>query len=208
MPDDGGATVLAAGRELGRLGLPIRGRHNLVNALAAVAVGIELGVPFGQTAGALGGFGGVGRRYEERGEHSGVLVVDDYGHHPTEIAATLQVTRSTGRPVAVLFQPHRYSRTQRFHREFADALAMADKVALLPIYPASESPIAGVDSGLIAEAMQAKGLSDVTVLENAEAVPRWLDSMVQRGDLLLTTGAGDIGRMVDGICAHLDRRDA
>ncbi len=208
VPDDGGATVLAAGRELGRLELPIRGRHNLVNALAAVAVGIELGVPFGQTAAALGGFGGVGRRYEERGEHSGVLVVDDYGHHPTEIAATLQVTRSTGRPVAVLFQPHRYSRTQRFHREFADALAMADKVALLPIYPASESPIAGVDSGLIAEAMQAKGLSDVTVLENAEAVPRWLDSMVQRGDLLLTTGAGDIGRMVDGICAHLDRRDA
>lgn len=207
VPDSEGAMVMAGGRELGRLQLQLPGRHNLVNALAAVAVGIELGIPFGQASAALAGFSGVGRRYERHGEHGGVEVVDDYGHHPTEIAATLQVARETGRPVAVLFQPHRYSRTRRFHREFADALAMAARVALLPVYSAGEDPIEGVDSGLIAADMAAKGLDGFEVLDGPDDVERWLDEQVRGGDLLLTTGAGDIGRMVGGICAHLDRRE-
>jgi len=200
------AVVYAANHELGRLELQLAGRHNLNNALAAVAVGMELGVPFGQIARALAGFAGVGRRYEDHGEHGGVHVIDDYGHHPTEVAATMQVALVSGRPVSVLFQPHRYSRTQYFCEQFADALAGAERVGLLPVYAAGEAPIAGVDSGLIAEAMARKGLSGVTLLDDASAITGWLDTVVATGDLLLTLGAGDIGRCVGDVCAHLDGR--
>ncbi|MDO9170212.1 MAG: UDP-N-acetylmuramate--L-alanine ligase, partial [bacterium] len=201
----GAATVLAGGRELGRLELRLRGRHNLTNALAAVAVGMELGVPFAQAARALGGFAGVGRRYQEHGEPGGVRVVDDYGHHPTEIAATLAVARDEGRRVVVLFQPHRYSRTLRFAGEFADALAAADVVGLLPVYAASEEPLPGADSGLIATALARKGRDAVSLLAGADDVERWLDATVIPGDLLVTLGAGDIGRLVEPICGHLAR---
>ncbi len=200
------AIVYSGSRELGRLELKLAGRHNLNNALAAVAVGMELGVPFGQISRALAGFAGVGRRYEDHGEHGGVYVIDDYGHHPTEVAATLQVARTEGRRVVVLFQPHRYSRTQHFCEQFADALAGADHVGLLPVYAASEAPIEGVDSAMIAEAMARKGLTDVTVLDGPTVPTGWLDATVGEGDLLLTLGAGDIGRRVVAICEHLDGR--
>lgn len=200
------ATVFAHGRELGPLELRLRGRHNLVNALAAVAVGMELGVSFGQIAAGLARFAGVGRRFEERGEHGGVRVVDDYGHHPTEIGATLQVACDTGRRVAVLFQPHRYTRTARFRHEFADALAVADTVALLPVYAASEEPQPGVDSGLIVSGLRDKGLTGAALVEDLDEVRSWLDAAVRPGDLLLTLGAGDIGRLVEPICGHLDTR--
>ncbi len=200
------AAVLVGGRELGEIRLQVPGRHNLVNALAALAVGMELGVPFGQAAEALRNFGGVGRRYEIRGEFGGVEVVDDYGHHPTELAATLAVAREQGRRLVVLFQPHRYTRTRRFRKEFADALAVADAVGLLPVYAASEEPIAEVGSHLIAEEMAAKGLDIVSLLAGPDELATWLDAHVRPGDLLLTTGAGDIGRMVDDICSHLEGR--
>ncbi|MBU1073760.1 UDP-N-acetylmuramate--L-alanine ligase, partial [bacterium] len=209
VPDDEramSATVLVGEREMGRLQLRLAGRHNLSNALAAVAVGMELGVPFGQTAQALAGFAGVGRRYEDRGEHGGVLVVDDYGHHPTELAATLRVARTSGRRVVVLFQPHRFTRTRHFHAQFAAALAAADHVGLLPVYAASEEPLVGVDSGLIAGAMARLGFAAVDLLEGADAIDRWLDDRLEPGDLLVTLGAGDIGRRVAGICGHLDGR--
>jgi len=200
------AEITARDEVLGHLRLPVRGAHNLQNALAAVAVGRELGIDFSRTAAALAAFGGVGRRCEERGEHGGVLVVDDYGHHPTEIGATLEVARSFERPVVVLFQPHRFSRTAHFRREFADALAGADRVGLLPVYAASEDPIPGVDSDLIATALQEKGLATVEVLAGPETVNDWLDRTVMPGDVLFTLGAGDIGRLVAPICAHLDTR--
>ncbi|MBK9302735.1 MAG: UDP-N-acetylmuramate--L-alanine ligase [bacterium] len=204
----GAATVLAGGRELGRLELRLRGRHNLANALAAVAVGMELGVPFALAARALGGFAGVGRRYQEHGEPGGVRVVDDYGHHPTEIAATLAVARDEGRRLVVLFQPHRFSRTLRFADEFADALAAADAVGLLPVYAASEEPLPGVGSGLIAAALARKGREATALLEGPDDVARWLDATVAAGDLLVTLGAGDIGRLVGPVCEHLARRGA
>jgi len=209
VPDDASAdkaTVYAGERELGRLELQLAGHHNLNNALAAVAVGMELGVPFGQIARALADFPGVGRRYETHGEHGGVRVVDDYGHHPTELAATLRVARASGRRVVALFQPHRYSRTRHFCAEFADVLSAADRVGLLPVYAASEAPIAGVDSGIIAEAMSRQGHADVDLLADLDGIPAWLDARVEAGDLLLTLGAGDIGRRVAGICTHLDGR--
>jgi len=200
------AEVWADGESVGRLQLPVRGRHNLLNGLAAVAVGRELQVSFADIAAALGSFQGVGRRCEERGEHGGVLVLDDYGHHPTEILATLQVARSFGRRVVVLFQPHRYSRTARFKREFADALAGADCVALLPVYAASEQPLPGVESDLILAGLREKWMERLIMLDGPDAVPAWLDDEVAAQDLLLVLGAGDIGRLVDPICRHLAAR--
>ncbi len=198
--------VHAFGEELGTIELPVRGSHNLRNALAAVAVGLELGVDFASIARGLSGFRGVGRRCENRGVHGDVLVLDDYGHHPTEIQATMEVARSFDRRVAVLFQPHRYSRTRRFQREFADSLAGADTVALLPVYAASEVDPGDVTSDLIADGLREKDAGVVTVLASPRDVPAWLDDQVQSGDLLLTLGAGDIGRLVDTITSHLDER--
>ncbi len=208
-PDPG--AIMAAGEvhrggeRLGRLELRLRGRHNLQNALAAVAVGLDLGMPFATVAEALAGFEGVGRRCEAHGEPGGVLVLDDYGHHPTEIAATLEVARSYGRRVVVLFQPHRYTRTARFEREFGDALSGVDAIGLLPVYPAGEKPLEGVGSELILARLQAKGLP-ASLLSGPEGVPAWLDATVRPGDLLLTLGAGDVGRLVEPICEHLSRR--
>jgi UDP-N-acetylmuramate--alanine ligase len=193
-------------RALGTLRLPVRGRHNLQNALAAVAVGTELGITWPEIKSGLADFQGVKRRCEERGEHGGVLVLDDYGHHPTEVLATLEVARSFARRVVVLFQPHRYSRTAHFSREFADALALADCVGLLPIYAASENPLPGVSSELIASALADKKLESVEIVPGSEEVPAWLDRTVRPGDLLLTLGAGDIGRMVETVCEHCAQR--
>jgi UDP-N-acetylmuramate--alanine ligase len=210
LPADGGpgqaAQVMVDGEPAGEIRLALRGRHNLLNALAAVAVGLELGVPLAAAADGLAASQGVGRRLEEHGEHGGVLVIDDYGHHPTEVRATLAVAREYGRPVAVLFQPHRYSRTACFVREFADALAGAAEVALLPVYGAGEDPADGCGSDAIAEALAAKGAAVVTLLGGFDGVAAWLDARVPDGGLVLTLGAGDIGREVGAVCAHLDRR--
>ena len=199
------ANVHVDGRLLGELELRTGGLHNLRNALAAVAVGMELGVPFGVTAAALGAFAGVGRRYEDHGVHADVHVVDDYAHHPTEIAATLSLARASGRRVVALFQPHRHTRTARFREEFADVLMAADVVALLPVYAAGEDPCPGGDSAALAEALARKG-STVELLEGADAVPVWLDASVGGGDLLLTLGAGNVGRLPATITAHLAGR--
>ena len=200
------AVIWHGDQELGPLRLVLRGRHNLQNALAAIAVGMELGVPFEALARGLAACEGVGRRLEGRGEPGGVLVFDDYAHHPTEILVTIQVAREFDRPVAVLFQPHRYSRTVRFAREFADALAGADSIALLPVYAASETQPDGVDSGLISDLLRSKGCERVAKLAGPGAIAGWLDQEVAPGSLLLTLGAGDIGRQVDGICKHLAGR--
>jgi UDP-N-acetylmuramate--alanine ligase len=135
-----------------------------------------------------------------------VLVVDDYGHHPTEVLAIMAVARGFGRPVKVLFQPHRYSRTSQFAAEFADALAAADAVGLLPVYAASEVQPLGVDSGLIASHLRDKGLERITLLNGHDAIGAWLEAEVPAGSLVLTLGAGDIGRQVQGVCDQLDAR--
>jgi len=200
------AVVWAFGQELGTIRMQLRGRHNLLNALAAVAVGLELAVPFAQIAAGLAESRGVGRRCEEHGEHGGVQVVDDYGHHPTEVLAIMEVAHEFDRPVAVLFQPHRFSRTEMFAREFADALASATTVGLLPVYPAGEDPPPGIDSGLIAGYLKDKGLDRVTLLPGPAAISSWLDAEAPAGSLVLTLGAGDIGRRVPEICDYLDER--
>ncbi len=204
---DGGqrARVHAFGQDMGELVVAQPGRHNLLNALAAVAVGLDVGLPFAQVAEGLARSAGVGRRLENHGEHGGVLVIDDYGHHPTEIRATLAVAREMDRPVMVLFQPHRFSRTRTFRAQFADALAVADTVGLLPVYAAGEDPDPTAGSDSIAEALQAKGLDAVDLLTGHEEIPAWLDRRAVAGSLVLTLGAGNIGRQLTYICAHLDR---
>jgi UDP-N-acetylmuramate--alanine ligase len=200
------AVVWRGDSELGPIRMMLRGRHNLQNALAAVAVGLELEVPFDLITAGLAATQGVGRRCEEFGAHDEVLVIDDYAHHPTEVLAIMAVARAFGRPVAALFQPHRYSRTRQFAPEFADALVAADAVGLLPVYAASEAPETGVDSGLIARHLQDKGMDQVTLLAGHDDIPAWLDQVAPPGSLVLTLGAGDIGRQVQGICDHLDQR--
>ncbi len=202
------AVVWAFGQELGPVRLQLRGRHNLQNALAAVAVGLEVGVPPEKITAGLESSLGVGRRCEEHGVHGGVMVLDDYGHHPTEVLAIMEVAHGFGRPVAVLFQPHRFSRTAMFAREFADALASAQAVGLLPVYAASEDPLPGVDSGLIADHLADKGLENVSLVPGHEGITDWLDEQVTSGSLILTLGAGDIGRQVMSICQHLDGRNS
>ncbi|MDD5719876.1 MAG: UDP-N-acetylmuramate--L-alanine ligase [Candidatus Krumholzibacteria bacterium] len=201
------AVIWAGDQRLGDLVLPQPGLHNLRNALAAVAVGRELGVDFAEARAALAAFRGVGRRCENHGEHGGVLVLDDYGHHPTEIGATMEVARAHGRRIAVLFQPHRFSRTRHFAREFAEALAAADLVGLLPVYAAGEDDPGQAGSDRIAAELEQRCGRRCVLLSDAATATAWMDAELEVGDLLLVLGAGDIGRMVPALCEHLDGRD-
>jgi len=181
---------------LGTLRLRVPGRHNLRNALAAVGIGLELDLPFATIAAALEKFGGAERRLQVLGEARGVLVVDDYGHHPTEIAAVVRALRDAwGRRLVVVFQPHRYTRTATHLDGFAETLAAADRVLLLPIYAASEDPMPGVSSDVLAGRIAAHGGASVQVLESLDAVPEAVVADARDGDLVLTLGAGSIGRM-------------
>jgi UDP-N-acetylmuramate--alanine ligase len=155
LPDGSRFDVEANGRPLGMVTLHVPGRHNVLNALAAVAVGLELEVGFGHIAEALDQFRGVGRRFESRGEVGGVRVIDDYGHHPTEIAATLAAARQSGGRVLVIFQPHRYSRTAALKEEFGRCFGDADRVWVLDVYAAGEAPIEGASGRSLVEAAQA-----------------------------------------------------
>jgi len=184
----------AAGHErLGTLELPVPGRHNLQNALAAVAVAEWVGVEFARVAAALGAFHGAERRFERHGEAAGVLVVDDYGHHPTEIAAVLAAARaSLGRRIVVAFQPHRYSRTARLMEDFGRCLAEADAVVLTEIYSAGEEPIAGVTSDALAASIARRG-RPVQVARTLDELVAGVLTVVRPGDVVITLGAGSIG---------------
>jgi len=194
----------AAAAQLGSLRLRVPGRHNLLNALGAVAVGLEAGVPFERIAAALEEFRGADRRFQMRGEEQGVMVVDDYGHHPTEIAAVIAAARAgIDRRVVVVFQPHRYSRTSQLLPEFGTALAAADEVVLTDIYAAGEDPIPGVTIEGVADAVRAVGHCPVHVVKSLQALPAAVASVVHRGDLVITLGAGSIGTVGDRILDEL-----
>lgn len=188
--DDGPAAV-AVSSATGRvaLSLQVPGRHNALNAAAAVAVALELGIDADAAARALAHFSGASRRFELKGEARGVRVFDDYAHHPTEVRAALTAARSVaaGHKVHVLFQPHLFSRTREFAREFADALNLADTALVLDIYPAREDPMPGVTSQLIADHLGPGG----RLVTAGEAVPA-LVSAAGPGDVILTVGAGDV----------------
>jgi UDP-N-acetylmuramate--alanine ligase len=184
--------VTAGGKLLGTVRLQVPGRHNILNALAAVVAGLELGIPFAQIAEGLANFEGVGRRMEFKGEKDGIRIVDDYGHHPTEIRATLSALRDRypDRRLVVLFQPHRYTRTQSLWAEFAQCFSQADRVYILDIYPAGEAPLPGVSSDLILESLK-KTHPAAFGLPNPIDFAK-LRNELQSGDILLTLGAGDV----------------
>ena len=192
----------------GVLALHVPGRHNLLNALAATAVGFELGIDFPQIASALEEFRGAERRFQTRGEAAGVLVVDDYGHHPTEIAAVVEAARSAyDRRLLVVFQPHRYTRTKMLMERFGPALAGADEIVLTDIYAASEDPIPGATIEALARAIRGAVRSPVHVVKSVDEVPAAVAALARRGDLVVTLGAGSIGRAADAILAELRRRE-
>ena len=192
---------------LGTLRLQIPGRHSVQNALAAVTVALELDVPFAQIASALADFQGVERRFERRGPVDGVTVIDDYGHHPTEIAAVLAAVRAA-KPsrVIVVFQPHRYSRTRDLMREFGLALAAADELVLTEIYAASEDPIPGVTVEALAAAINTSRAMPVRVVKALDDVAPIIAEIARPGDVVITLGAGSIGGIAPRVIEELERR--
>ena len=182
------------GRVLGELNLKVPGRHNVANAAATLATALHLGFSIDQLFAGLQSFTGARRRFEIKGEVNGVTVVDDYGHHPTEIRVTLEAARNfagNGR-ILVIFQPHRFSRTEKFAAEFAHELSQADHVFLLEIYAASEKPIPGTTSLSISKLMKSE---KVTYEPSMPVVIEQVVKMAQRGDLIMTLGAGDVSAL-------------
>src|SRR6266704_2030712 len=184
---------------LGRVTLRVPGKHNVYNSLAAIAVGLELEVPFDQIAHALSEFTGADRRFQFKGEEGGVTVVDDYGHHPTEIKATLSAARigAPNRRIVVMFQPHRYSRTHDLLEEFSSAFNNADVLFVTDIYAASETAIEGVNADVLTERIKSYGhkrAEYIGALDNAAEI---LYANVREGDLVITLGAGSVHRAGD-----------
>ncbi len=187
-------TATAKDEVLGEIALAVPGAHNVANSLAAVAVGLDLDVSFEDVQRALAAFTGVDRRFQVRGEAAGILVVDDYGHHPTEIRATLETLRARAgsRRTVVLFQPHRYTRTQFLWDEFCRCFHQADVLILTDIYPASEEPIAGITAQALAEEMARRGHRGVVYGGDLRTAAVHLAEETKEGDVVLTLGAGSV----------------
>jgi UDP-N-acetylmuramate--alanine ligase len=203
LPHGSNFTVVAQGQRQGVVELKIPGRHNVLNALAAVGVGLEVEVGFAHIAEALAGFRGVSRRFETRGEAAGVRVVDDYGHHPTEIAATLAAARGLGGRVLVIFQPHRFTRTQALREEFAHCFGDATRVWMLDIYAAGETPIPGVTASSLVDAAHAACANQVVWAEDPAAAVSEVVQLARPGDIVLTLGAGDVWKLGDDVLRAL-----
>ncbi len=196
--------VVYDGEPLGEVMLALPGEHNVRNALAALAVGLGLGATVPAMASGIAAFHGVERRFQLLGEARGIMVIDDYAHHPTEVRATLQAARAAApdRRLVVAFQPHLFSRTRDFAREFADALALADVVCLLDIYPAREKPVAGVTSRLIADQLLVTGRA-ASWCGSRESLVGALRDIAKENDLVVLMGAGDITRSGPELLAAL-----
>jgi UDP-N-acetylmuramate--alanine ligase len=192
------------GADLGRFHLNIPGYHNVLNAAAAVAIALELEVPPKRISEALAMFAGVDRRFQKRGEARGVTVLDDYGHHPTEIRATLAAAKLCEfRRILAIFQPHRYTRTHALMDEFARSFNQADQVWLLDIYAASEKPIEGVTSLTLAERMRSFGHRSVHYAGTIDQAVEAILSEARPGDLVMTLGAGNVWQTGDRILDRL-----
>ncbi len=200
--------VVYDGEHLGRVELAVPGIHNVLNALGAIASGIALGADVPSLAKGLSTFIGAERRFQRLGDARGVTIVDDYAHHPTEIAATLAAARAAfpGRRIVAAFQPHLYSRTRDFANEFGASLAMADAVFLTEIYPAREQPIAGVTAALVAEAIGTSG-GTLSWKGDRSALADALADNVASGDVVFTIGAGDITKTGPELIARLGRSE-
>jgi len=208
---DGMTTKFVAWRhasELGEVVLPMPGTHNVLNALGVLAVSDFMGIPFETYARAMADFEGVARRFTVRGEVGGITVVDDFGHHPAEVKATLAGAKSafSGRRVIAAFQPHRYTRTRDQLPEFARAFHDADKVVVCDIATGGEKPIEGVSSERLVQLVRDAGHPDVTYIPRREDVAAWLDAQATAGDLVITLGAGNIQLTCNEVIALLEKR--
>lgn len=194
--------------ELGQLRLSVPGKHNVLNALAAIAMSRELGVAWSDIARALGGFLGAERRFQRRGEANQVSVVEDYGHHPTEIAAVVAAAKPIAEPghLIVVFQPHRFTRTQMLMQEFGPSFAGTDVVIMTDIYAAGEDPIPGVTVDALVEAMRSQFTGDLQVVRSLEDVPKAVAAVAEPGDLVVLLGAGSIGSSADAVLRALKDR--
>jgi UDP-N-acetylmuramate--alanine ligase len=190
------------GAKLGAIRLPVPGRHSVYNSLAAVAVALELDVPFAKIAKALARFEAVDRRFQKKGEAFGATVVDDYGHHPTEILATLAAAREGfGARTVVVFQPHRFSRTRALLEDFGRAFVLADRVIVTSVYAAGEVALQNVDGAAVADALVRHGHPAVSYEPRLDRIPARLKEMVLPGDLVITLGAGDVFKVGDAFLA-------
>ncbi len=182
------------GYRMGEVKFSMPGAHNVLNALACIAVAMELDVPFAQIQEGFAQFGGVGRRFQVKGEVNDIMVIDDYGHHPTEIKATLSAAKSgwPERRLVVAFQPHRYTRTKELFDEFVTCFYDADVLVLTDIYAASEQPIVGISAEALVQQIKKHGQRDVSCVADRLAVPDHLAKIVRPGDIVITLGAGNI----------------
>ncbi len=192
--------VFVRGELLGTVELSQPGLHNILNALATIGVALETGISGQVCIDGLGKFTGVGRRFERKGERGGVTVIDDYGHHPAEIAATLITARQVfpDRRLVVAFQPHRFTRTQALFGEFCQAFGLVDKLLLTEIYPASEAPIPGVSGQSLAQGIRQVSKTDVTYFQDFEALSAALPGLLEKDDVFITLGAGNIWTVGQG----------
>jgi UDP-N-acetylmuramate--alanine ligase len=207
-PDGHNVTFNVRLREskLGSAMLRMPGRHNIANALAAVAVGLELDIPFPSISEGISQFTGISRRLEIKGEANGVLVIDDYAHHPTEIIATLETLKSMWkRRVVAVFQPHRYSRTRALWERLGRSLYDADKVIMTSIYAAGEEPIPGVTAELVAGAALKSGHRDLVYIPDREEIVDHLLATLKDGDLVVTLGAGDVWKIGEEILRRMEQ---
>jgi len=202
----GSSFIVWRGSEvLGEIGLPVPGKHNVYNSLAAIAVGLELGISFDKIAEALAGFKNANRRFQFKGEVGGITVIDDYGHHPTEILATLSAAKNSvhERRTVVVFQPHRYTRTQELMDEFALSFNNADVLYVLDIYAASEQPIEGITAELLTENIKKYGHKNATYIGDIDGAADIVAPNLREGDLVITLGAGSVTRLSEEILEQL-----
>ena len=199
-------TVRHRSTPMGRLRLRLPGRHSATNALAAVAVSQELEIPFSQVADALESFAGIHRRFEVKGEPRGIMVIDDYGHHPAEIQATIRAIRdSWKRPLTVVFQPHRFSRTRDLFDDFLTSFEGADRLVLTEVYAAGEEPLAGVCGEALYQAIKRRGHLEVEFVPDRKEIVRQVAPRLKSGDIVLTLGAGDIYKVGEELVEALKR---
>jgi len=194
------------GYRLGEISFPMPGPHNVLNAMACIAVALELDIPFQAIQEGFAGFGGVGRRFTVKGEPRGIMVVDDYGHHPAEIRATLAAARQgwPERRIVTVFQPHRYSRTHQLFNEFVTAFYDADLLILTDVYAAGEQPIKGATAERLAAEVRRHGQKEVSYIGNRELIPEHLADVVKEGDIVITLGAGNIWQQGEDLVKLLE----
>ena len=198
-------TVLKGSEVLGEVSLPVPGKHNVYNALAAIAVALEIDIPFEKIAEGFKNFKNANRRFQFKGEAKGITIVDDYGHHPTEIVATLDAARkgAIGKRIVVIFEPHRYTRTQDLLEDFARAFNNADVLYVLDIYAASENPIDGISAESLTEKIKLYGHKNANYLGDIETAVEKVVPELCEGDLLITLGAGSVTKLSDQILEKL-----